>query len=444
MGKGASRSSLVRAAKVLIFGAVALAAGCSAEERPVVGADSGGKPLYWRDGSVNGQADGPSVGSDGGAPPADGGAPDFSLGPPPDRDGDGHCPSGAVDPKSVCKSFRDCDDTDPTRYPSAKETCANEGVDNDCDGDAKEVDENGDGKNDLAASCSTGLPGVCAFGKRACGPGDKLVCSATVKVGQRSETCNGLDDDCDKTPDNGSLCTKGNTCEGKSGCRCNGSSACSGSAHCCSSGCRDLSRDESNCGKCGVSCGSGETCSSSRCTCGSTTGSVGGGAVCSGGSQCVGGSCLSCNSTVNLAPQATAYSSGGGGGSYGPQQMNDGRMQGSTCDFHWVSATSSPGGKWVEYRWSSAVQIGRIAIDTLRLLPTSCTTTAGRTLAGATVQVYSGGRWVTVTSTSGRSDDWTLSFSPRTTTRLRLYDVRAPNYGFAQNPAIFEWRVFCK
>lgn len=70
------------------------------------------------------------------------------------------------------------------------------GLDDDCDGI---IDENASG---AGIGCTTGLPGVCATGVTACVDGD-VVCEPSVTVGARAELCNGLDDDCDGTLDDG-------------------------------------------------------------------------------------------------------------------------------------------------------------------------------------------------------------------------------------------------
>jgi hypothetical protein len=71
-----------------------------------------------------------------------------------------------------------------------------DGVDNNCDGTI----DNGNPGGGVA--CSSGLPGVCAAGITACTAG-ALKCNATITPGTQTETCNGLDDNCDGTVDNG-------------------------------------------------------------------------------------------------------------------------------------------------------------------------------------------------------------------------------------------------
>jgi hypothetical protein len=263
-----------------------------------------------------------------------------------------------------------------------------------------------------------------------------------VQPGQQPEVCNGVDDDCDGTNDNGKLCSDGNSCEGASGCRCNGSAPCSAPQHCCSSGCVDIQQDADNCGGCGVACGVNEACDGGRCRCGTTLGAPGGGPACTSGT-CTGGTCTTCNSTVNIAPQAVASSSGGGTGNRGPAAMNNNLLEAS-CDFHWVNAGDTPSGKWIQLSWSAPVTVGRVWFDTAAVGGDSCGNNNGRTLAGGTLQYWSGTQWLGVSSVWNRTNDWSLTITPVTTTKIRLYDIVAPSTGQKLNPIIFEWRAYCQ
>jgi hypothetical protein len=72
--------------------------------------------------------------------------------------------------------------------PSPVELC--NGLDDDCDGEVDEDDPFG------GVRCETGEPGVCAFGTTLCEAGE-TTCVADIVAGDRLEICNGLDDDCD-------------------------------------------------------------------------------------------------------------------------------------------------------------------------------------------------------------------------------------------------------
>lgn len=102
----------------------------------------------------------------------------------------------------------------------ADEVC--NGADDNCDGRVDEVfPEQGE-------ACVTGEPGVCAAGTRTCEVG-QLACEATLQAS--AEVCDGLDNDCDGTVDDGF----------------------------------DLASDRLNCGACGTVCATGTICLAARC-----------------------------------------------------------------------------------------------------------------------------------------------------------------------------------
>ncbi|MFO0679173.1 MAG: putative metal-binding motif-containing protein [Polyangiaceae bacterium] len=81
-------------------------------------------------------------------------------------------------------------------FTAQTETCANVGVDDDCDGDATEL-TNGVRPGD---TCTTGLFGACSQGKRAC---DGPLLGCTPNLAPSTEICDGIDNDCDNQVDEG-------------------------------------------------------------------------------------------------------------------------------------------------------------------------------------------------------------------------------------------------
>ncbi|MCB9599010.1 MAG: lamin tail domain-containing protein [Sandaracinus sp.] len=130
---------------------------------------------------------------DGGTPERDGGS---DAGTCVDGDDDGYGEGCALGP--------DCDDGDPNASPSGTEIC--DGADNDCNGTV----------DDGLTGPSCGLTdGVCAGATARCGgEGGFLTCD-TADYGadyEATETlCDGLDNDCDGTTDEGCPCEDGAT-----------------------------------------------------------------------------------------------------------------------------------------------------------------------------------------------------------------------------------------
>lgn len=146
----------------------------------------------------------------------------------------------------------------------------------------------------------------------------------------------------------------------------------------------------------------------------------------------------------NLATSATATSSGGGSGAFGPEVWIDGAGEGACTDpmclecFGWISNDPAPDGAFMQLEWGSDQLVGSMFIDGVG--PSGCPGPA-RGLSGGVVQYWSGGSWVTATTFAGESGDLQFSFNPPfTTRRVRIYNAVAPPSGY--NSAAFEWYVY--
>jgi hypothetical protein len=94
-----------------------------------------------------------------------------------------------------------------------------DGIDNNCDG---AVDEGDPG---AGQDCMSGLSGACGPGITICAPGGVQQCVPDVAPGTLAETCNGVDDNCDGTVDDGF--SVGQSCsDGIGGCKVDGMIAC--------------------------------------------------------------------------------------------------------------------------------------------------------------------------------------------------------------------------
>lgn len=60
--------------------------------------------------------------------------------------------------------------------------------------------------------CDTGQKGICGFGVGKCDSDGKVTCEGAYKVGAEKEVCDGLDNDCDGTVDNGATCQANYIC----------------------------------------------------------------------------------------------------------------------------------------------------------------------------------------------------------------------------------------
>lgn len=94
----------------------------------------------------------------------------------------------------------DCDDSIPTVNPAGIDDC--NGVDDDCDENTDEVPGGCSCVEGPPQACGTDA-GECSMGTRRCISGEFSPCGGTDYVGPRPEVCNGLDDNCDGTSDEG-------------------------------------------------------------------------------------------------------------------------------------------------------------------------------------------------------------------------------------------------
>ncbi|MBI4599197.1 putative metal-binding motif-containing protein [Candidatus Uhrbacteria bacterium] len=128
----------------------------------------------------------------------------------PDDDGDrygkaGSSPAYACSPPSgYTNNNTDCDDTRSSVYPGATETC--NGLDDDCDGQADDgvktayyTDSDGDGYGQMGSSPTYACApsGAQVTNDRDCDDADAAVYPGAA------EACNGIDDDCDGSSDEG-------------------------------------------------------------------------------------------------------------------------------------------------------------------------------------------------------------------------------------------------
>ncbi len=133
------------------------------------------------------------------------GAAEVDCADPVDRNCDGSVGFADADADGYA-ACEECNDADPGANPAATETC--DGADNDCDGDADEdasdastwyPDADGDGHGGTTAvqDCEGG-GGLVAVGDD-CDDSDESISPSS------SETCNGVDDDCDGVVDDDAL-----------------------------------------------------------------------------------------------------------------------------------------------------------------------------------------------------------------------------------------------
>ena len=150
-----------------------------------------------------------------------------------------------------------------------------------------------------------------------------------------------------------------------------------------------------------------------------------------------------CNCSMNLALTAVgSASSGGVAPGHGPDQINNGIGKSDCNSFSWIFDGPTPDTAFWELDWPSPVTIGSFYVEAEPADGSGpCMEPAGRNIASADVQIWSGAAWMTVTSFSGESGNLQIDLpAPVTTTKLRLANVESsPGNG---NSAMFEWHVF--
>ncbi len=135
-----------------------------------------------------------------------------------DGDGDGYAPMGAsAMTLCVCPvrtttrapttpATTDCDDAAISVHPGVAEVCDGAGVDEDCDGMVNE-----------GCACTPGAsrmcpdPGVCAAGTQTCMGSGGSASWGACSITPVTEVCDGRDEDCDGTVDDGFACPRGET-----------------------------------------------------------------------------------------------------------------------------------------------------------------------------------------------------------------------------------------
>ena len=336
-----------------------------------------------------------------------------------------------------------------TNQPTS-ETC--NGLDDDCDNQTDEGDPGGGGV------CNTGNPGICAAGIYQCLNGS-LSCQQTTQA--TSETCNGLDDDCDTQIDEGNPGGGGGCNTGIPGicaagiyqCQ-NGSLNCQQTTPATNEMCNGLdddcdgSTDEGNPGG-GGSCNTGNLgiCAAGTYQC------INGGIQCQQinspiaevcgnnlDDDCDGQTDEGCGTCNNFAPTTTPAVNPNGGSvpPYAPASMINGIGQ-NCLQFGWMKNSSTVAG-WASLTWSGAQLVGSMFIDGEHGTAPDCGPN-GRNIATATVQYRNTSNvWVTVGTISG-AENYMYTFPSQVlATGVRLLNVYSSTGN--GNSMVHEWYLY--
>jgi hypothetical protein len=177
------------------------------------------------------------------------------------------------------------------------ETCANEGVNDDCDRFRDDVP----GRNNLCFDFRK--VGACFTGYQVCS-GDALVCRTPAP--ETEDSCDLVDQDCDgRVDETFNLGTDEQNC-GACGTR------CGAGQQCCGGMCRNIGSDPAHCGECNRTCGAGTSCCSGSCDPTNTEVSCGGcGISCNANEDCCGGTtCTDVDTTNNCGGCGIACTAG--------------------------------------------------------------------------------------------------------------------------------------
>ena len=179
---------------------------------------------------------------------------------------DDNC-NGAIDEGITCTPG--CVPTNPV------DLC--NGIDDDCDGQFEEDDPN------IGTSCGATATPPCRLGTNAC-IGGAIVCVGAVDPGP--EQCNGIDDNCDGTPDDMAPCPTPTSCV-EGGCRL----PCAGGEFSCPQGykCEPSAAGEFCVPSACATCAPNETCVNDMCQ------DPCAGVTCAAAEQCRFGTCVDCN-----------------------------------------------------------------------------------------------------------------------------------------------------
>lgn len=158
----------------------------------------------------------------------------------------------------------------------------------------------------------------------------------------------------------------------------------------------------------------------------------------------------------NIAPCATASSSGGGLGNFSAKKMNDGREK-DDCSYHWIKTRNEIGQKrnaWIRLDWNEIVTITKMSIQTPDCEGTCGDSSdeplyidPGRNLGNGTVQ-YLGGdgiAWITEGTLVNKTGDFEYSFTKPIQSkaiRIRKISPALKCKGQQSNPVVFEWKVY--